>query len=474
MPLLTFRNSPDPDENRKEILWTAISFMVIFASWLAVVLIFGYQPLALGMSYDEVVLVTGLGLLIFCSVIYLIGREREQRYTNRQLVSRLQRTVDDLDGRLRQLDGLCAISTELAGSLDMDVVSPRAADALTEALPAERACFVLYDSGTGRAVHMRQSHVPSSADEALVPKAGRLWPGLLASGGQRLGDLGAQVAAWNRLPFLVCAPVHLKSGLVGVLAARRREDQLPFTPDDLSLVTTLANMAAKALESAQLHSELRESYLATVGSLVRSLDARDNYAATHSHRVATLAVRLAEHMGLPDTAIRDLEVFAPLHDVGKIGIRDGILLKDSALTVQEKEICREHCLIGDRIIRPLKPGREALAIVRNHHESWDGRGYPDGLAAEQIPLLARLVKVADCYDALVSERPYRDEIKEDEALVHFRLSAGAHYDPAVVAALEAVLRGELGPDSVSTEPPGREPDAVTAPAFAQQQVGVDS
>jgi HD-GYP domain-containing protein (c-di-GMP phosphodiesterase class II) len=152
-------------------------------------------------------------------------------------------------------------------------------------------------------------------------------------------------------------------------------------------------------------------------------------------------------MALPESATRDIEVFAPLHDVGKIGIRDDILMKRGPLTESEREACRRHCLIGDRIIRPLKPGRDALALVRNHHESWDGRGYPDGLVGEAIPLLARIVKVADCYDALVSERPYGAVMSEEEAVAHFRMQAGAQYDPVVVDALAAVLR-EQYPDAL--------------------------
>jgi HD-GYP domain-containing protein (c-di-GMP phosphodiesterase class II) len=437
-----FRDSSDPDEKRKEILWTAISFIVIFASWLAVVLVFGYQPLTFGVSYDEVVLVTGLGLLLLCLILYLAGREREQRYVNRRLLDRLRTTVRDLDQRIRQLDGLSAISAQLASSLDLDDIAQSAVDAVADSLQAERSCLVLVDEQTGHPVYARRSGEPRSRDEATVPDQDDLWPAPLAAGGHALTDVEAQVAAWNQLSHLISASLRLKSGLTGILAARRPESASPFAADDCNMITTLANMTAKALENAQLHSDLRENYLATVRSLVRSLDARDNYAATHSQRVATLAIRIAEQMGLPDHLIRDLEVFAPLHDVGKIGIRDDILLKKGVLTAQEKDICRQHCLIGDRIIRPLKPSRDALALVRNHHESWDGRGYPDSLAGANIPLLARVVKVADCYDALVTERPYGSVMSEEEALAHFQLHAGSQYDPAVVAGLIAVLWGE--------------------------------
>jgi len=454
---ISFRDHSDPDERRKEILWTAISFVVILASWLAVVLVFGYQPLALGMTYDEVVLVIGLGLLLFCSILYLIGKEREQRYTNRRLVSELKTTVSALDERVHQLNGLCAISAELAGMLDIDSMSQEIVDRLLDTLQAARAFLVLVDPQNGSAVYARRSGIgEQSYDPHSTNADDGIWPGPLVSSQGRLTDVEAQVDAWNRLPNLACASFGCKNGLVGILAARRSMQASAFTPDDRSILTTLGNMASKALESAHLHAELRENYLATVRSLVLSLDARDNYAATHGQRVASLAVRIAEHMGLSESATRDIEVFAPLHDVGKIGIRDDILMKRGPLTEHERETCRRHCLIGDRIIRPLKPGRDALSLVRNHHESWDGRGYPDGLIGEATPLLARIVKVADCYDALVSERPYGAVMSEEEALAHFWMHAGAQYDPAVVGVLTAVLREEESDAPTQTAAPPME------------------
>jgi len=208
----------------------------------------------------------------------------------------------------------------------------------------------------------------------------------------------------------------------------------------------VANMASKAIESAQLHVGLRDSYLATVRTLVNSLHARDNYTAAHGQRVARLAIRIAEQMGVPDSIIRDIEVFGPLHDVGKIGIPDAVLLKMGPLGSEERARCQEHCLIGEQIIRPLKPSKAALALVRSHHERWDGRGYPDGLVGEDNPLLARILQVADCYDALISDRPYQGPMSEEETLSHFRMHSGSHYDPAVVDALYAVLT-EVQPEA---------------------------
>lgn len=436
-----FRDLTDPDEKRREIVWIAISFITILATWLAVVLIFGYQPLIVGMSYDEVVLLAGLGLLVLCMVLYLGAREREQRYLNRRLLGQLREAVRGMDDRLEQLGELCSTSTELAGGLSIEQISRSVVESLTSTVKASASSLLLVDGETGRPVYAEHSDRTRGEGKAIAfEEEPPLWQGREAFA----ADLAKQIGAWNELRNLICAPLRLRNGWTGVLGARRGEGDENFTPDDLRLLTTLANMAAKAIESAHLHIELRESYLGTVCTLVNSLDARDNYTAAHSQRVASLAVRIAERMGFSEDLIRDLEVFGPLHDVGKIGIRDAVLLKAGALSGEERSVCQEHCIIGERIIRPLKPSQQALAMVRSHHESWDGTGYPDGLSGEQIPMLARVLRVADCYDAMSTDRTYQPAMSEQEVLGHCRQESGRRYDPEVVEALCAIVDQEKG------------------------------
>jgi hypothetical protein len=436
LPLPPFRDVNDPDEKRREIVWIAISFIVILASWFAVVLIFGYRPLIMGMTYDEVVLSVGLGLLMFCTLVYLTAREREQRSANKALLSQLNGAVASLDERVEQLDGLCATSAELAGSLDIDHISRSVVDAVVQAFRPDQCYLALFDQETGKPVY-KQCSPPTAG---LGPLAS-LDDELPLDGSGACLALDGKFEHWNKARTTIRAPIRLTRELFGVLGAQRRHGRGQFTPGEMRVLTTLANMTAKAIESAQLHAELRESYLATVRSLVNSLHERDNYTASHSARVASLAVRMAEYLGLPESMIREIEVFGPLHDVGKIGIRDEILMKPRPLSEPEREICREHCAIGERILRPLRPSREALGMIRNHHEAWDGSGYPDGLAGESIPLLARLLQAADAYDAMIAERPYQVALSEQEVLSHFRQYAAVLYDPLAAKALCAVVGG---------------------------------
>jgi hypothetical protein len=474
VPLPPFRDIKDPDEKRREIVWIAISFIVILATWLAVVLIFGYQPLMMGMSYDEVVLLTGLGLLVFCTILYLGAREREQRAANKALVAQLRGAVSSLDQRLEQLNGLCFASAELAGSLDLDHIAHAVLESVVTAAEAETSYLFLVEVETGRPVYARSSPSQSTGgDASLDPEMG--WSELLSGASGDAEEMLAKVEPWNRHRTVIRAPMRLTKKLVGVLGARRGEGGPRFVSDDLRLLTILANMAAKAMESAQLHAELRESYLATVRSLVNSLHARDNYTASHGERVTALAIRMAEYLGLEESMIRDIEIFGPLHDVGKIGIRDSVLMKPAPLSEDERAVCREHCLIGERILQPLRPGLHALGMVRNHHESWDGRGYPDGIAGERIPKLARLLQVADTFDAMITDRPYQAAMSEQEVLAHFRQYAGQKYDPVAVEALcaavsdgarrprEAATAGGSWVRSIADETGGGAPGATGSP-----------
>ncbi len=438
MSLSPFRETLDPDDKRKEILWIALGFIVILSAWLAVVLLFGYRPLITGMNYDERVLTIGGSVLLMCGLIYLAVREREQRSTNRSLLDQLGATIADLDERVKQLHGLCNTSAQLIGSFDAVHVCRLITASLSQIMEA-KAWLALIDGETGMPL-WTIGH--PSTDEVTTPK---MWPLPTLSSDGKVADLESQIRAWNELDHVMAAPIAVQGRSQGVLIVQRDPSDRAFRPDHLDALSTFANMAAKALESSELYRELRDHYLSTVRALVCSLDARDNYAAAHGDRVADLAVRMAEHLGLSEEEIQDLEVYAPLHDVGKIGIPDSVLLKADPLSREEMEACRAHVVIGERIIRPLKPGPHAIAIIRSHHEAWDGSGYPDGLRGEQIPMVARLVQVADCYDALISDRPYRPFMSEDEAVAHFRAEAGSKYDPAVVEALSAVLRQGSSP-----------------------------
>jgi response regulator RpfG family c-di-GMP phosphodiesterase len=187
-------------------------------------------------------------------------------------------------------------------------------------------------------------------------------------------------------------------------------------------------------------NHLRSTFLSAIDSLVRTLEARDPYTSGHSLRVRDYADLLSEALGLAEPVRKRLRLAAKLHDIGKVGMPEGILHKTTPLTEEEYGNVREHPVIGERILSPIIRSRSVLDAIRHHHERYDGGGYPDGLAGDDIPLLARIIAIADCFDALTSARAYRTSLDREAALNVMIMEAGSHFDPELVPVFCRVIR----------------------------------
>jgi putative nucleotidyltransferase with HDIG domain len=197
----------------------------------------------------------------------------------------------------------------------------------------------------------------------------------------------------------------------------------------------------------ELLARVHRSYLSTITSLARTIEAKDPYTGGHTERVADIACRLAEELGFDEEGVRSVNVGAVIHDIGKIGVPDRVLLKPGALNPDELRDIRQHPEISSYILADLDLPAMVKQMVRSHHERYDGTGYPDGLAGEQIPLAARLLSVADALDAMTSDRPYRRAVSLADAIGDIRERAGTQFCPAAVAALERCL-GDLPDEPV--------------------------
>jgi hypothetical protein len=202
----------------------------------------------------------------------------------------------------------------------------------------------------------------------------------------------------------------------------------------------------EAIVASQALSAFRDTEairVDTLERLARAAEYRDDNSPEHTQRVAALAARMARHLGQDDRSVWLVRQATPLHDLGKIAIPDSILLKPGRLEPEEYEVVKTHAVLGARVL--ADSGSEVLGvaeqIARSHHERWDGEGYPDGLAGEAIPLVARLVGVADVFDVLVHERPYKEAWTVEDAAREIRSGAGAQFDPQVVAAFDALGAG---------------------------------
>lgn len=198
-----------------------------------------------------------------------------------------------------------------------------------------------------------------------------------------------------------------------------------------------------AVRSAEVRSErakLERLSVATLEALVNALEAKDPYLRGHSARVADLSASVASEMGLPDEQVEAMRMAGRLHDIGKIGIREEVLNKQGPLTSEEYEQVKQHVVIGSQILAPLAHLKDIIAIVRSHHERWDGQGYPDRLEGENIPIGARILGAAEIYDALTTSRPYQEKMTPELAVERMRDLVDTALDPKVHDALETVVR----------------------------------
>lgn len=238
----------------------------------------------------------------------------------------------------------------------------------------------------------------------------------------------------GNMASILCALLRTPRGALGVLHLDRPADEPPFGPDDLAFADALAAQVSAGIEGAMLVRRQRESFFETVNVLGQVIELRDAYTGGHTARVTAYAGRVGEAMGLAADQLELLRLGTPLHDIGKIGIDDAILRKQGPLTEEEREIMRGHTILGDQILKSHPDLERVAPIARSHHERHDGQGYPDGLAGDGIHLLARVVAVADAFDAITTDRPYRVRTPVPEALELLGRESGRQFDPEVLAA----------------------------------------
>lgn len=253
----------------------------------------------------------------------------------------------------------------------------------------------------------------------------------------------------NRLRSVMCVPLRSRESLIGLIYITNDAKAGMFTRYDLQLLTAIGIEAGIALENRLLFEDLEHLFLATIEALAATIDAKDGYTAGHSRRVADNAVVIARELGLKDKEEKDIFIGGILHDIGKIGIPDSVLKLPGNFGPEHRQLMQRHPVVGADILRPIPRMRQVASMVRYHHEWYNGKGYPDGLAGEEIPLPARIIAVSDAFDAITSTRIYRAGRPPKLAKEILKSAAGEQFDPRVIEAFLHVL--EHGNVKVSTD-----------------------
>ncbi len=361
----------------------------------------------------------------------------------------LRARTDDLTRRMIEQQTLYDLSRILGSTLDLSELLSVMLNTTMKVFDAEMGNVLLIDEDTGELESMARlapmyGEVAEGEGEADLAETMAEWvardgkPLLFGRGGD--DGLLARFAAPARSQCAMCVPLQLHERTVGVVAISTTKATSVFTEDSVQLLSTIAGQAAVSIENARLFARLQEAYLSTVRALAAAVDAKDPYTRGHSEEVAKYATMIADQLDFSEQHHTALVTAAYLHDIGKIGVSDEVLHKPSRLSEREMNSVRHHCMIAANILSPIPFPWKVTSTVRHHHERYDGAGYPAGLSGEEIPLDARILTVADSYDAMISDRPYRRGMTSDEAIVELEHCAGTQFDPALVEQFVKALR----------------------------------
>jgi len=344
----------------------------------------------------------------------------------------------------KQLLTLSVLSRILNSTLEHRTVRRRAMQAATELMKAEVGSLLLIDEETNRLYFEVALGDKEETVKTFHLEMGEGIAGWVAKHGEPLivhdakNDPRFFSEVDKKSNFItrnvVCVPVKVKEKTIGVLEAINKLGGEAFLKEDVTIFQSLADQVAVALDNARLLAEIEGLFFQTAESLADAIEKRDPYTGGHTKRVTTYSLAIGEQLNLEPDEMRLLKLAAILHDIGKIGVEDRILRKTDKLNEEEYDQMKQHTLMGAEIIGHIKQLHGIIPGLKYHHEKLDGKGYPEGLANGYIPLIAKIVAVADTFDAMTSDRPYRKALLREEAFHELQRCCGTQFDKGLVDA----------------------------------------
>jgi HD-GYP domain-containing protein (c-di-GMP phosphodiesterase class II) len=372
------------------------------------------------------------------------------------VLAKFQRGENKLKARDRRLTTLMDTATNLASCVDINsLVSTTLKSAVTDLGASAGLVYLINEEDK---THLITEAVYSQQGSFHFPddlEVGSGFSGYVAKMGQpitlvselneilSIDSIELDVLNAVAVPLInnnyTSSGINSSESIIGVITLLFTSNGDSLEAEDLDLLQSLSSLLANAIYNARMEERQRATFLRTLESLAKSLEARDDYTRGHSQRVCDLSGLIGYRLGLMPDALEELRIGTILHDIGKIGVPDAILNKPGRLTSEEFDVMKSHPVIGYNICKPLMLSEGVLMIIRNHHEKLDGSGYPDGLKGGELPLSLRIVCVADAFDAMSSRRPYRGVMDINVVMGEMSKGAGIQFDPVIVEALKELL-----------------------------------
>ena len=361
-------------------------------------------------------------------VMMRVSRERELLVENKNILDRLEdkKKIELLNRRLQkkieELTIMFHISNKLNALSIVDDVYENMVQIVREILEVPSCGYYLADKEKGEMVLL----VEKRGSEGLPnPRKMHLSKEFLSTATLSKG----YVLQESKL-FL---PLIIKDECIGFMSVGGKRGNGRFSEDEIFLLKLITEKVSTKIENRMLYESLYNSILHTLSSLIIAINRRDSYTEGHCGRVTEMSQMLAGEMALQDYEKQMLRIVGPVHDLGKIGIPDAILLKPGRLNPEEYEVMKDHSIYGEEIMNGFEILMEEARIIRHHHERFDGRGYPDALVADEIPICCRLIAVCDAYDAMTSDRPYKKALSKKDAMAEIKRCGGSQFDPDVAS-----------------------------------------
>ncbi|PMQ00940.1 MAG: phosphohydrolase [Dictyoglomus sp. NZ13-RE01] len=368
-------------------------------------------------------------------------------------ITLLENNVHSLEEKINELKILQEISNKLNSTLQLHQLLSLIMQLSKETLNAEASSLMLLDKDSNSLIFEVALGEKGDIIKQYKIPLGEGIAGWVALTGEPIivNDVRKDPRFAHRYDSLtsfqtrsiLCVPLKTKEEIIGVIEVLNKIGMEGFDEEDLNLLYSIANQAAIAIENAKLYKDLKELFFDVVETLASAIDAKDPYTHGHSRRVSQYSELIAKEMGLNSNLVEKIKLSALLHDIGKIGISENILLKKSELSQSEREEIKKHPSLGKKILEPLSSLEDILPGIEEHHERYDGKGYPKGLKGEEISILGRIIAIADALDAMTSDRPYRKALSMEDAIQEIENQKGKQFDPEIVPYLISLWKKGL-------------------------------